>query len=218
MYKFGPYGPNHSTAATFAFRKELLKQTRYDDSACVAEEKKFLKDYTIPFVQLDSMKSILVVSHNHNSFDKKELLANPNPFVTLSDKTVEDFIKEDDIRSFFIEDVDKLLEEYEPGDPKNKPDVLKQLAEIKTKRETIAKQKFKEQTDYNNMISKISKINANNANNVNQGLIDGLNMTIHELTTENALLKDKIKYYEDKIKQLIKEKIEEKTAITNANK
>jgi hypothetical protein len=26
MYKFGPYGPNHATAATFAFRKELLKK------------------------------------------------------------------------------------------------------------------------------------------------------------------------------------------------
>ena len=53
MYKFGPYGPNHATAATFAFRKELLKKTRFDESSCVAEEKKFLKEYTIPFVQLD---------------------------------------------------------------------------------------------------------------------------------------------------------------------
>ena len=74
MYKFGPYGPNHSTAATFAFRRELLKQTRYDDNAALAEEKAFLKNYTIPFVQLDSIKSILVFSHVHNSFDKKTLL------------------------------------------------------------------------------------------------------------------------------------------------
>jgi GR25 family glycosyltransferase involved in LPS biosynthesis len=42
MYQFGPYGPMHSTAATFAFRKELLKQTRFDEVSCVAEEKKFL--------------------------------------------------------------------------------------------------------------------------------------------------------------------------------
>ena len=27
MYQFGPYGPNHATAATFAFRKELLQLT-----------------------------------------------------------------------------------------------------------------------------------------------------------------------------------------------
>jgi cellulose synthase/poly-beta-1,6-N-acetylglucosamine synthase-like glycosyltransferase len=44
MYEFGPYGPNHATAATFAFRKELLKQTRFDETASLAEEKKFLKD------------------------------------------------------------------------------------------------------------------------------------------------------------------------------
>ena len=75
MFKFGPYGPNHATAATFAFKRELLKQTRYDETSCIAEEKKFLKDYTIPFVQLDPLKVILVFSHNHNSVNKKELLA-----------------------------------------------------------------------------------------------------------------------------------------------
>ena len=74
MYQCGPYGPNHSTAATFAFRKELLKQTKFDEESSIAEEKKFLKDYTIPFAQLDPKKSILVFSHNQNSFDKKELL------------------------------------------------------------------------------------------------------------------------------------------------
>jgi glycosyltransferase involved in cell wall biosynthesis len=207
MYKFGPYGPNHATAATFAFRKELLNKTRYEDHACIAEEKKFLKDYTIPFVQLDSMKTILVVSHNHNSFDKKDLLINPSPFVTVSDKTVEDFIKESNIRAFFIEDVDKLLEKYKPGDPKNKPDVLKQLAEIKIKREAMVKQRLKEQTDYNNMMSKL-----NITSSSNQETIDKLNVTIYELTSENSLLKDKLKYYEDKIRQLVREKIEEKTA------
>ena len=45
----------------------------------LAEEKHFLKNYTIPFVQLDPMKTILVFSHNHNTFDKKKLLDNPNP-------------------------------------------------------------------------------------------------------------------------------------------
>ena len=44
MYQFGPYGPNHATAGTFAFRKELLKQTSYEDDAEVAEEKHFLKN------------------------------------------------------------------------------------------------------------------------------------------------------------------------------
>ena len=60
IYRFGPYGPSHSTAGTFAFKRELLKETKYDDEAELAEEKDFLKNYTIPFVQLDTMKTILV--------------------------------------------------------------------------------------------------------------------------------------------------------------
>lgn len=108
MYKFGPYGPNHATAATFAFRKELLKQTRYDDHASLAEEKHFLKNYTIPFVQLDPMKSILVFSHVHNSFDKKTLLENPSPLVTVSEKSVDEFVKEPEIKTFFMETIDEL--------------------------------------------------------------------------------------------------------------
>ena len=46
IYQFGPYGPMHATAGTFAFKRKLLEQTRYDDNAEIAEEKKFLKNYT----------------------------------------------------------------------------------------------------------------------------------------------------------------------------
>lgn len=141
MVQFGPYGPNHATAGTFAFKKELLEQTKYDDEAAIAEERAFLKDYTIPFVQLDPMKTILVFSHEHNTFDKRELLKDPHPqFVKDSTKTVEEFIrqsKEDPVKKFFMEDIDELLENYEQGLPKNKPEVLKQTAEIKIKREKM---------------------------------------------------------------------------------
>jgi glycosyltransferase involved in cell wall biosynthesis len=113
MLQFGPYGPNHATAATFAFRKELLKQTRFDETSSVAEEKKFLKDYTIPFAQLNPNKSIIVFSHNHNSFDKKELLKQlPNPSIHETALKPSDLIKEPDILKFFMEDIDSLLENY----------------------------------------------------------------------------------------------------------
>ena len=46
IYQFGPYGPNHSTAGTFAFKRALLKETKHDDEAEIAEEKEFLKNYT----------------------------------------------------------------------------------------------------------------------------------------------------------------------------
>ncbi len=79
LYQFGPYGPNHATAGTFAFKRKLLEQTRYDDEAEIAEEKAFLKNYTIPFAQLDPKKCILVFAHQYNTFDKRKLLENPHP-------------------------------------------------------------------------------------------------------------------------------------------
>ena len=135
MYQFGPYGPNHATAGTFAFKRELLNQTSYDDTAALAEEKHFLKNYTIPFVQLNPKHTILVFSHIQNTFDKKKLLKNPHPkFVRESDKNVDYFIKNKDLKEFYMETIEKLLEKYELGMPKYKPDVLKQTAEIEEKR------------------------------------------------------------------------------------
>jgi hypothetical protein len=58
---------------------------------------------------------------------------------------VNDFIKLDkerDIKKFFVEDIDGLLLNYAPGEPKMKPDVLKQISEIET---TRAKMMMEEQ-------------------------------------------------------------------------
>ena len=141
MYQSGPFGPTHSTAGTFAFRRSLLNYTQYDDNAAIAEERSFLKEYTIPLVQLDPMKTILVFSHNHNSFDKKNMLAmGENKCFKKSNKKVRDFIKqthEEDIYQFFMKNIDKLLEKYKMGNPKHKPDVLKQMDEIQQERKQI---------------------------------------------------------------------------------
>ena len=190
MYQFGPYGPNHATAATFAFKKELLKRTSYDESACLAEEKSFLKDYTIPFVQLDTMKTILVLSHVHNSFDKKIILEQgENQYMKKSDLRVEDFIKNKDIYNFFMEDIDKILEIYEPGKPENKMDVLNQLKELKIKREAMMLEQQKQFQQNMRM--------------------DGSQMEI-------KTLKEKTVYLENKITKLIKEMIELKKELQEA--
>jgi hypothetical protein len=205
MYQFGPYGPNHSTAATFAFRRELLKDCRFEDNAAVAEERYFLKDYTVPFVQLDPLKSILVFSHDHNSFDKKNLLDKPNQFMRVSDKTVDDFVKEADLKQFFMYDIDELLKNYEPGKPENKPDVLKQINDIQQQREDAIADHQKKQKEYQDTVNKITQMygNQNYENKINE-----MSLIIQELTMENKLLNDKVKYYEEKIKQIIKDQIE----------
>ena len=146
MVQFGPYGKDHATAGTFAFKRQLLKQTRYNEDACLAEEREFLKGYTIPFVQLDPLKTILVFSHSHNTMDKRILLDNieivghpDSQYAKYSSKTLGDFIKDDKIIKFFTEDLEKILTTYEPGDIKLKPDVLKQIGEIEEKKKQMIK-------------------------------------------------------------------------------
>jgi len=206
MYQCGPYKENHSTAATFAFRRELLKQTSYDDNACLAEETHFLKNYTIPFVQLDPLKSILVFSHNHNSFDKKMLLDGPpNKYVQVSDKKVTDFIKEQSILNFFMVEIDELLESYDPGNPKHKPDVVKQMKEIQEKRNKIIEEQKKQQ-DANLQMNHIIQ-NSQNVNYVKK--IEEQNQIIMDLLKENSQLKEKNEYLKNKIKELISVRIKE---------
>jgi len=139
MKRFGPYGPNHATAGTFAFKRKLLKNNRYNDDACLAEERAFLKDYTVPFVQLDPTKVILVFSHEHNTFDKRKLLVNANPDVVRdSPKKVMDFIKNNELRRFYMNDLEGLLEKYEPGRPEMKPDVIAQTLQLEKERAKMA--------------------------------------------------------------------------------
>jgi hypothetical protein len=206
MYQCGPYKENHSTAATFAFRRELLKQTSYDDTACLAEEKHFLKNYTIPFAQLNPLKSILVFSHNHNSFDKKVLLDGPpNKYVNVSDKHVTDFIKEQSVLDFFMVDIDELLGSYEPGNPKYKPDVSKQMKEIQEKRDEITETHKKQQNDNLKMNTIIQ-----NSKNINHSKkLEEQSQLIMELTRENSNLREKNEYLENKIKELINTRIKE---------
>lgn len=144
MYQAGPYGPNHATAGTFAFRKRLLDEHKYEDTACLAEEKAFLKNYTVPFVQLDPLKTILVFSHSQNTFDKKKLLENPHPnYFKESNKSVNMFIRQGNERpvwEFFMRDIEGLLANYKPGDPSMKPDVLVQMKEIEKERDRMVRE------------------------------------------------------------------------------
>jgi glycosyltransferase involved in cell wall biosynthesis len=156
MIQAGPYGENHATAGTFAFRTTLLNETKYNDDAALAEEREFLKGYTVPFVQLNPLKSILVFSHNHNTYDKRKMFKTANPqFFKESDKTVEMFIRkptEQNIFKFFMEDIDELLEQYEPGLPTMKPDVLDQIKKIESERDEMIQKHNEAQQQLNKPI------------------------------------------------------------------
>ena len=215
MFLFGPYGPNHATAATFAFKKELLNVTKFDEESSVAEERKFLKDYTIPFVQLESSKSILVFSHTQNSFDKKELLKQmPNPNIHETPILPKDLVNEPEILKFFMEDINALLDNYSPGNPDLKVDVKKQLAELKIQRENKMKEMMQKQSEQQSLISKLTTIN--NQDTLNKQLNEQ-SVVIQQLTVENTKLKEQVSYLNNKITQLIKEQLEKRKDEKNKN-
>jgi glycosyltransferase involved in cell wall biosynthesis len=102
IYKLGPYGPNHCTNGTLAIRKSYALNHKYDETVYNAEEKSFLDNYRNPMIQLDPMKTMLVMSHSQNTFDKKRFRDQPdNPFVRKSDMKIRDFIKDTKMREFF---------------------------------------------------------------------------------------------------------------------
>ena len=100
IYNAGPYGPNHATNGTMAWRKSYLKTHRYDESVTHAEERSFLDNYVNPMVQLDPMKVMLVMSHRDNTFDKIKLRDN-NPMFRLTSLKLKNFIRDAAIRDFF---------------------------------------------------------------------------------------------------------------------
>jgi hypothetical protein len=120
-----------------------------------------------------------------NSFDKKQLLEQlPSPYTSLSDKTIDDFVKEPNIKHFFMEEIDTILGIYEPGKPENKPEVLKQMSEMKKQREQQQQQQLQQQHQQT--------------------------LFINNLINENNQLKIKIEYLENKIKEIIQKSISEK--------
>ena len=198
MYKFGPYGPSHATAATFAFKKELLQHTKYDETACLAEEKHFLKNYTIPFIQLDPLKTILVFSHIHNTFDKKELLKQPeNNFMKISNKTINEFIQNEEIKDFFINKIDNILSNYEPGKVDYKPEVLKQIQEIKENKNQMIQQQ---------MIQHLQQMDSFNRNA--DKILNEHKQLIQILLKDNVEMKKRISKLEEIEKEIEIEKSE----------
>lgn len=101
IYKFGPYGPNHATNGTFAYRSAYGKTHFYDESVTHAEEKSFLEEYSHPMIQLDPLKTILVMSHSENTFDKKDIRKMESKFIKSTKLKMKDIVKDKKLRDFY---------------------------------------------------------------------------------------------------------------------
>lgn len=85
-----PFGPTHALNGTFGIHRNLLRKTRYDNDARLAEEQSFLKGFTLPVLQVDPRKAILCISHSSNTYDKDFIMGSSVPV----DLTLEDFIQD----------------------------------------------------------------------------------------------------------------------------
>jgi glycosyltransferase involved in cell wall biosynthesis len=189
VFQFGPYAENHATAATFAFRKELLKNTGYVDNALLAEEKHFLKDYTIPLKQLDTLKTILVFSHKHNTLNKDRFLENPQSTVVKESRyAIDDFVKDPELKKFYMLDMNTLLENYEPGRPENKPKLLEQIKLMEEERK-------KRIEDHNKMLEARQKLmNTFQGNLVSQNEVEMMKAHYEkQLADKNYLINELLK-------------------------
>ena len=104
-----------------------------------------------------------------------------------------------------MEDIDTILENYNPGKTDYKPDVTRQLAEIKIERENKIQEHMKKKAEYQDTINKITMLTNPQ---VAQDKINEQSLIIQELMLENSQLKEKVDYLNAKISKLIASEME----------
>lgn len=121
IYSFGPFGQNHGTNGSFAYRKEYLKGHKHDSTKNAQEEPSFTNDFKERMSQLDDSKIILCISHTSNTFDKK--------FLLKQDKTEHNFKIQKIIKDkVYLDFLKKLTEDIKSdANKKAENDILKQI-------------------------------------------------------------------------------------------
>jgi len=73
IYQLGPYGIYHATNGTLAYKKEYANTHKHVENKAHGEEQSFLNNFNEKLNQLDPFKTILVLSHDSNTYDKNKL-------------------------------------------------------------------------------------------------------------------------------------------------
>jgi hypothetical protein len=104
IYKFGPYHENHCTAATMCFKKKILNDCCYDETKEYAEESSFLNNYSLPILQLDTLKCIMVINHNNNTCKRDYFIDNCDKLKNIQkiNKNLNDYIKNEYMLKFYM--------------------------------------------------------------------------------------------------------------------
>jgi glycosyltransferase involved in cell wall biosynthesis len=99
IFVSGPFGQNHATAGTFAYNKEYIKNNKFNDEAIAQEEPFFTKNFSNNLIQLDALKTILIIKHAKNTWDKQHTRKK------LSAYKLRDFIQSNNDRRFYLQNI-----------------------------------------------------------------------------------------------------------------
>jgi glycosyltransferase involved in cell wall biosynthesis len=96
IYSAGPYHNKHALNCTLAWRRSYSEKQLFDPAEVCAVEKRFLRGFTVPMIQLNPSETILHVIHSSNTFDKTK-----TGQMKLTDLRLEDFISDSELRMAF---------------------------------------------------------------------------------------------------------------------
>ena len=101
IWETGPYGSQHGTFGTMAFTKAYVLANHCDESRAFAEEIEFTRKYSVPLVQLEPRKVMLVIAHDGNTFNKGKLRTPGNQFIRITGLKLNAFVRNKTIRDFY---------------------------------------------------------------------------------------------------------------------
>lgn len=90
IFKTNCFGAHHILNGTFCYHRNYLKKHRYDDECNLGEEQAFTDNFSVTPLQLPGDRTILCVSHSHNTFDKDFVLGSSQPIETTINEKVTD--------------------------------------------------------------------------------------------------------------------------------
>lgn len=96
IYRFGPYGKNHCTCGTLAFKKKYFENHKFPPLN-KAEEMIFLDKYKNELIQIHPAHAILVIAHKNNTVNKHKFIK----YGKKTNLTLDDFKLNDDDKKFY---------------------------------------------------------------------------------------------------------------------
>jgi glycosyltransferase involved in cell wall biosynthesis len=79
LFQFQGFGKNHSTNNCMAYKREYLEQHAHKSGLDKAEESSFTNYFSVPMVQLDPLKCIVISGHGDNTVDKSWMCDESSP-------------------------------------------------------------------------------------------------------------------------------------------